>query len=187
MFGLSPKPVWRGRVGQCTVELYQVLYLRSLRADALILLSNRLLWMGARVSKRIRDEAGDLVEEEARRHAPLPPGEAVHTGAGMLRVRYIVHANPLNEQLIATPQLLAAALDNALKRCEELGARRVIFPDFTDQLVGWNAEECARAILQAIQRNAGKIQTALIACWDKQHVEAYRQVLSEIATPGAAR
>ncbi len=179
LFGLSPKPVLRERVGQCTVELYHVLYLRPLRADALILLSNRLLWMGARVSKRIRDEAGDRVEEEARRYAPLPPGEAIHTSAGMLRVRYIVHANPLNEQLIATPELLAAALDNALKRCEELGARRMIFPDFTDQLVGWNAEECARTILQAIERNEKKVHTALIACWDQARLEAYRQVLEQ--------
>jgi O-acetyl-ADP-ribose deacetylase (regulator of RNase III) len=179
LFGFSPKPVLRERVGQCTVELYHVLYLRHLRADALILLSNPLLWMGARVSKRVRDEAGDMVEDEARRYAPLPPGEAIHTGAGMLRVRYIVHANPLNEQLIATPELLAAALDSAIKRCEELGARRVIFPDFTGQLVGWSAEECAQAILQAIQRNQSRLQTALIACWEKAHLEAYRHALAQ--------
>jgi len=179
LFGFSPKPVLRERVGQCVVELYHVLYLRSLRADALILLSNRLLWMGARVSKRVRDEAGDMVEDEARRCAPLPPGEAIHTSGGMLRVRYIVHANPLNEQLIATPELLAVALDSAIKKCEELGARRVIFPDFTDQLVGWNPEECAHAILEAIQRNEGRLQTALIACWDKAHLEAYQHVLAQ--------
>lgn len=182
LFGLSPKPVWRGQAGQCTVELYHVRYLRSLRADALILLSNRLLWMGARVSKRVRDEAGDMVEDEARRHAPLPSGEAIHTGGGMLRVRYIVHANPLNEQIIATPDLLAKALDSALKQCEQLGARRVLFPDFTEQLAGWSPEECAQAILQAIQRNEGKVQTALIACWDKGNLEVYRQALSSSAT-----
>ncbi len=178
LFGFSPKPVLRGRVGQCGVELYHVLYLRSLRADALILLSNRLLWMGARVSKRVRDEAGDMVEDEARRHAPLPPGEAIHTSGGMLRVRCIVHANPLNEQLIATPELLAAALDSALQRCAELGARRVIFPDFTDQLEGWSPEQCAYAILEAIQRNEGRLQTALIACWEKAHLEGYQHVLA---------
>lgn len=182
LFGLSPKPVWRGQAGQCSVELYHVRYLRSLRADALILLSNRMLWMGARVSKRVRDEAGDMVEDEARRYAPLPSGEAIHTGGGMLRVRYIVHANPLNEQLIATPDLLAKALDSALKQCEQLGARRILFPDFTEQLVGWSPEECAQAIVQAIQRNEGKVQTALIACWDKGNLEVYKQALSSSAT-----
>lgn len=179
VFGFSPKPVVRKQIGQCMVELYHVRTLRNLRADALILLSNRLLWMGARVSKRIRDEAGDMVEDEARRHAPLPPGEAIHTSGGMLRVRYIVHTNPLNEQLIATPDLLARALDSALRQCEQLGARRVLFPDFTEQLVGWSPEECAHAILQAIGRNEGKVQTALIACWDKGHLEVYRGVLTQ--------
>jgi len=178
LFGFSPKPVLRERVGQCTVELYHVLYLRSLRADALILLSNRLLWMGARVSKRVRDEAGDMVEDEARRYAPLPPGEAIHTGGGMLRVRYIVHANPPAGQRSGTAALSAARPDSAIKRCEELGARRVIFPDFTDQLVGWNPEECAHAILEAIQRNEGRLQSALIACWDKAHLEGYQHVLA---------
>ncbi len=177
LFGVSPKPIVRRRVGTCTIELYRVRYLRNLRADALILLSNRLLWMGARVSKRIRDEAGDMVEDEARRYAPLPPGEAISTGGGMLRVRNIVHANVLNEQLIATPELLTRALDNALKQCEQLGARRVIFPDFTEQLVGWSAEECAHVIFQAIWHNEGKIQTALIACWDNGNLEAYRKAL----------
>lgn len=175
----SPKLVWRTWIGTCTVELYHVQYLRRLRADALVLLSNRLLWMGARVSKRVRDEAGDMVEEEARRYAPLPPGEAVSTGGGMLRVRYIVHANPLDEQLIATPELLAAALDNALKRCEQLDARRVIFPDFTEQLVGWSAEQCARVLVQAIERRVDIVQEALIACWQQKHLRAYQQVLAE--------
>ena len=179
LFGISPKPVMRRQVGTCTIELYHVRYLRNLRADALILLSNHLLWMGARVSKRIRDEAGDMVEDEARRYAPLPPGEAISTGGGMLRVRHIIHANVLNEQLIATPELLERALDNALKQCEQLGARRVIFPDFTEQLVGWSAEECALVIFQAIRRNEGKIQTALIACWDKGNLEAYRKVFEQ--------
>jgi len=179
LFGVSPKPVLRKRIGACTVELYHVRYLRNLRADALILLSNRLLWMGARVSKRIRDEAGDMVEDEARRYAPLPPGEAISTGGGMLHVRNIVHANVLNEQLIATPELLTRALDNALKQCEQLGARRVIFPDFTEQLVGWSAEECAHHILQAIRRNEGKVRVALIACWDQGNLEAYRKVLEQ--------
>lgn len=180
----APKLVWRTWIGTCTIELYHVQYLRRLRADALVLLSNRLLWMGARVSKRVRDEAGDLVEEEARRYAPLPPGEAVSTGGGMLRVRYIVHANPLNEQLIATPELLATALDNALKRCEQLDARRVIFPDFTEQLVGWSAEQCARALIEAIERSGGNLQEALIACWKQEHLPAYQQVLAEHVSGG---
>lgn len=178
-FGFLPKPVLRGKAGQSTVELYHVHYLRSLRADALILLSNPLLWMGAHVSKRVRDEAGDMVEDEARRYAPLPPGEAILTGGGMLRVKYIVHANPLNEQLIATPDLLAKAFDSALKRCEQLGAHRVLFPDFTEQLVGWSAEECARHIFQAIRRNEGTVQVALIACWHQDNLEAYRKVLEQ--------
>ncbi|MDW8104482.1 MAG: macro domain-containing protein [Armatimonadota bacterium] len=180
----SPKLVYRTHFGVCTVELYHVRYLRHLRADALVLLSNRLLWMGAGVSKRVRDEAGDMVEEEARRYAPLPPGEAVSTSGGLLRVRYIVHANPLNEQLIATPDLLEAALDNALKRCEQLGARQVIFPDFTAQLAGWSASECAQALVQAIERSGGGLQTALIACWQQEHLQAYQQVLiSQLSAP----
>lgn len=182
LLGLPPKPVLRAQNGSCRVELYHIRSLRSLQADALVLPSNRLLWMGAGVSKRIRDEAGDMVEDEARRVAPLPPGESISTGGGMLRVRYIVHANVLNEQLIATPELLAGALDNALKRCEQLGARRVLFPDFTEQLVGWSPQECAEVILQAIARSNREF-TALIACWNQQHVDAYRQVIERYRTP----
>jgi O-acetyl-ADP-ribose deacetylase (regulator of RNase III) len=175
----SPKPLVVMRLEPCVVECYHIRSLRQLRADALVLLSNRLLWMGARVSKRVRDEAGDLVEEEARRFAPLSSRQAIHTSGGMLRVRYIVHTNPLNEQLIATPELLATALDNALQQCEQLGAKRVLFPDFTEQLEGWTASECAEAIVQAIVRNRQRIQTAVIACWEQSHLQEYKQVLEK--------
>lgn len=171
------KPLTRTQVEGCTVELYQVRALRQLQADALILPSNRLLWMGARVAKRVRDEAGDMVEEEARRHAPLPPGAAISTGGGLLPVRHIIHANILNERQVATSDLLATALDNALKVCEQVSAKRILFPDFTAQLEGWNAQDCAQVILSAIRRNAQRIRQALIACWDEENAEAYRQVL----------
>lgn len=71
-FRRGAKLLMQTQVEGCTVELYQVHALRQLRADALILPSNRLLWMGARVAKRVRDEAGDMVEEGARRHPRSP-------------------------------------------------------------------------------------------------------------------
>lgn len=174
----APTLLTRTQVEGCTVELYQVRALRQLRADALIVPSNRLLWMGARVAKRVRDEAGDMVEEEARRHAPLPSGAAIRTSGGLLPVRHIVHANILNERQIATSEVLATALDNALQVCEQLSAKRILFPDFTDQLEGWSAADCAEVILSAIRRNARRIRQVLLACWDESNAEAYRQVLS---------
>ncbi|MER3473981.1 MAG: hypothetical protein C4335_08095 [Armatimonadota bacterium] len=178
LFGWTPTLLLRTQVESCTVELYQVRSLRQLRADALMVPSNRLLWMGARVAKRVRDEAGDLVEEEARRHAPLPPGGVVATGGGMLRVRLILHVNILNEFQIATQDLLTTALDNAFIACEQAGASRVLIPDFTDQLEGWSADRCAQVILGAIRRNARRVRQVLIACWEQEHADAYRQVLS---------
>lgn len=181
LFALAPKPLLRTQVGQCTVELYQVRYLRQLRADALIVPSNRLLWMGDRVAKRVRDEAGDMIEDEARRRAPLAPGGVVVTGGGMLRVRHIVHVNILNEFQIATRELLESGLDSTLTKCEELGCRQVLIPDFTNQLVGWEAADCARLLLSVVQRNAQRVKRVLIACWDAQHAEAYRQVVAQHA------
>lgn len=175
---LAPKPLLRAQYGQCAVELYHLRALRQLKADALIVPSNRLLWMGARVLKRVRDEAGNLVEEEARQHAPLAPGAVATTSGGMLRVRHIVHVNVFDERQVTTRSLLHHGLDCAFKACSRLVAMRVMIPDFTDQLQGWNASDCARIVVESVRRNAQAVQHVLIACWDASHAEAYRAALT---------
>ena len=54
--------------------------------------ANNMLWMGGGISSEIRKAGGKSIEEEALNKAPAETGDAVVTGAGDLKARWIIHA-----------------------------------------------------------------------------------------------
>jgi len=48
--------------------------------------------MGDGVAGAIKRRGGKIIEDEARRHAPVPTGKAVITTAGRLKAKYVIHA-----------------------------------------------------------------------------------------------
>ena len=61
-------------------------------AEAIVNAANSLGFMGGGVAGAIKREAGQDVEDEARRHAPIAVGTAVLTSGGKTKFRAIIHA-----------------------------------------------------------------------------------------------
>lgn len=61
-------------------------------AQAIVNAANNKFYMGGGVAGAIRCKGGKAIEEEAIKQGPVEVGEAVITGAGSLRAKYVIHA-----------------------------------------------------------------------------------------------
>jgi len=100
-------------------------------ANAIVNPANSLMIMGGGVAGAIRRVAGDEVEREARKRAPVPIGKAIVTGAGKLepRVKAIIHAPTMERPAMpTTPEKVFRAAKAALEAAAQHGFETVAMP-----------------------------------------------------------
>ncbi len=136
--------------------------------DAVVNPANSLMYMGGGVAGALRRAAGSEVEEEARRHAPVPVGEAVVTGSGRLspRIRYIIHAPTMERPAMrTTTSKVEKAMLAALRAAERLGVACLAVPAMGAGVGGLTAEESMEAMLNAVEEylaSGGRLPSRLM-------------------------
>lgn len=123
--------------------------------DAIVNAANNHLWMGAGVAGAIKRKGGAEIEAEAIAKGPIPVGEAVATGAGRLRARYVIHAAAMGQDLQTDATKIRDATAAALRVAEELAARSVAFPALGTGVGGFSVADCARIMLGVVRDHHG--------------------------------
>jgi O-acetyl-ADP-ribose deacetylase (regulator of RNase III) len=152
------------------------------QADAIVNAANNHLWMGSGVAGAIKAKGGREIEEEAMAKGPIPVGEAVATGAGRLKARYVIHAAGMGQDLKPTEDSITAATSNSLRKADELGLRSLVFPLIGCGVGGFSVQRAAALMLDAInQFDTGKtsIENVTFALWTQDDYEQFRGVLDE--------
>ena len=149
-------------------------------ADALVNAANNRLLMGGGVAGAIRRAGGKEIEEEAVKKGPIPIGEAVATGAGRLRARYIIHADVMGLDFHTDGEKIRAATRNSLLRAEELGLKSIAFPALGTGVGGFPLDECARIMLaevrQYLQGKTG-LERVIFVLRGEEAYKAFRAVV----------
>lgn len=122
-----------------------------LTTDAIVNAANNHLWMGAGVAGAIRRAGGIEIEREAVSKGPIPVGEAVATGAGQLKARYVIHAAAMGQDLRTDADKIRSATINSLRRAEELDLRSVAFPALGTGVGGFSYGQAAEVMIEAIR------------------------------------
>ena len=147
--------VERLRCGDTLVEIARG-DITTVECEAVVNPANSLMIMGGGVAGALRRAAGDEVEREARRRAPVPVGKAVSTSAGKLepRVRYIIHAPTMERPAMrTTPGKVREATLAALREAERLGVSCIAFPAMGAGVGGLTAAESMEAMLEALDEH----------------------------------
>ena len=146
------------KLGRIEIKLIQG-DITEQKVDAIVNPDNNHLWMGVGVAGAIKRKGGVEIEREAMSKAPIPVGEAVVTGAGSLKAKYVIHAAVMGQDLTTNEQHIRNATLNSLKRAEELKIESIAFPAFGTGVGGFPADECARIMFGEVRDFSKRTQS----------------------------
>ncbi len=150
--------------------------------DAVVNAANNQLWMGSGVAGAIKLKGGQEIEKEAMSKAPIPVGEAVITGAGNLKARYVIHAAGMGQDLRTDAKKVYLATLNSLKRAREKSLKSVAFPAIGAGVGGLSIAECASAMLKAVSEHIEQGTTLEEVCfvlYGKKALEQFTKAMGE--------
>lgn len=171
------------QIGPCILEL-STGDITQQDTDAIVNAANSRLAGGGGVDGAIHRAGGPAIMAETRQKYPqgCPTGEAVITGAGNLRARYVIHTvGPIwqgGQQ--GESQLLASAYRHSLDIAIANDCRSVAFPSLSTGAYGYPIDRAARTALQTVaafleeHRRPGLVRFVL---FDRGTYDAYRTAL----------
>lgn len=135
--------------------------------DAIVNAANNHFWMGSGVAGAIKAAGGDIIEKEAVKKGPVMTGEAVHTTAGTLPFKVIIHAAVMGQDLRTSDKYIRQATIASLNIAEKLGISSIAFPAFGTGVGGFPMKACAHVMLHAVRgyeqlsQNINRVQFCL--------------------------
>ena len=148
--------------------------------DVIVNAANSLGVMGGGVAGVIKRAAGQAVEDEACRQAPITVGQAVLTSGGATKFRGIIHAPTMSQPGMRIPPTnVARATRAALALADERGFESIGLPGMGTGVGGVSHDEAARTMVQAITAHSPRtitsvilvdVDQAMVAAWRRQLV-----------------
>jgi O-acetyl-ADP-ribose deacetylase (regulator of RNase III)/ADP-ribose pyrophosphatase YjhB (NUDIX family) len=148
----------------------------ELKADVLVNAANNELLMGAGVAAAIKKKGGEVIEDEALKQAPIKIGAAVHTSAGALKAKYIIHAATMGLDHKTDEIKIRNSSRNALLLAQKLKVNSIVFPALGCGVGKFpllaSAKIMAQEVLKYLRREEETSLKEIIFCLHGQ--EAYR-------------
>jgi O-acetyl-ADP-ribose deacetylase len=152
----------------------------ELDVDAVANAANNELWMGAGVAGAIKRAGGAEIEQEAVAQAPIAVGQAVATGAGNLRAKYVVHAAVMGQDLKTSAELISQATRRTLEVADGLGAHSLAVPAFGTGVGGFSIERCAELMVtEARAFEPVNLERVVFAVFGSDAEHAFRAAVGE--------
>ena len=122
-----------------------------LEVEAIANAANNHLWMGSGVAGALKRAGGEEIEREAVQQGPIEIGEAVATGAGRLRARWVIHGAVMGQDLRTNAELVRRTTESCLRVADELGAESLALPAFGTGVGAFPLDECARIMVETVR------------------------------------
>jgi len=161
------------------IEVYQG-DITQLELDALVNAANNHLWMGGGVAGALKRAGGKEIEAEAVSQGPIPVGEAVVTGAGRLKARYIIHAAVMGQDLRTDAAKIRQSIKNSLLRADEIGVKSIAFPALGTGVGGFPLDECARLMISEVNQYSARktaLERVVFALYNEPAYQIFKQEL----------
>jgi O-acetyl-ADP-ribose deacetylase len=117
-------------------------------AEAVVNAANKSLILGGGVAGAIRSFGGPSIQEECNSIGPIEVGDAVITGAGKLKAKYVIHAaGPVygegNED-----EKLRKATRNSLEIAEKKKLKSIAFPAISAGIFKFPIKRCSEIMIK---------------------------------------
>ena len=150
----------------------------QLEVDAVVNAANNRLWMGGGVAGALKRAGGREIEAEAVKKGPVPIGEAVVTGAGNLKAKYVIHAAVMGQDLTTDAEKIRQATKNSLLRGDELGIKSIAFPALGTGVGGFPLDECARIMINEVCQHSAReteLERVVFALYDEPAYQVFNR------------
>jgi O-acetyl-ADP-ribose deacetylase (regulator of RNase III) len=152
--------------------------------EAIVNAANNHLWMGAGVAGAIKRKGGVEIEREAVSKGPIRVGEAVITGGGKLKAKYVIHAAGMGQDLQTDAQKVKEATRNSLKLAESHKISSIAFPAIGTGVGGFPTEECAKIMVgeaASFLQKSRHLQRVMFVLFDESTTNAFQVALKSHA------
>ena len=151
----------------------------GLNDDIIVNAANTGLMLGAGVAGAIKSKGGIEIEKEAMAKGPIKPGQAVATGAGRLKARFVIHAAVMQEDLKTNESYIRKATENSLKLADSLGMGSIVFPALGTGVGRFPLKTCAKVMMEEVVKFDGNkplhVNRVRFALFTKQAYEEFKE------------
>jgi len=162
----------------------------EMAVDAIVNAANTDLTMETGVAGAIRRKAGERIQEECERVAPIPLGAAAVTSGVTLKAYFVIHAATMRPEERATAESVRLATRASLMRGEEKGIRSMAFPALGTGVAGLSLAECAPIMLKAVLDHI-KVRTSLekihFVLFDDAALKAFEETYQQLTARPATK
>lgn len=154
----------------------------SLEVDAIANAANTDLAHGGGVAAAIARAGGPVVQAESDERAPIELGDAVHTTAGEMPARWVIHAATMELGGPTSAEIIRRATASTLAKAEELGAASLGLVAFGTGVGGFSVEEAARIEVEEVRRHLDSgsgLQRVVFAVRGDAAREAFERAVAE--------
>jgi O-acetyl-ADP-ribose deacetylase (regulator of RNase III) len=158
--------------------------------DAIVNAANSSLLGGGGVDGAIHRAAGPALLEQCRKirdqRGSLPAGQAVITGGGNLKARFVIHTvGPVwSGGKVNEPQILESCYCNSMEQANRKGLISVSFPSISTGAFGYPVDLAAPIALRAVAGLLHEPRTVTLArfvLFDRETHSAYAAAAQELA------
>jgi len=120
--------------------------------DAIVNAANNHLYMGAGVAGALKVYGGIEIEKEAIKKGPIQIGQAIETGAGRLKAKYVIHAAVMGMDFKTNEKYIREATKNSLLLAEKLKIQSISFPALGTGVGEFPIIDCAQIMFEEIKK-----------------------------------
>jgi O-acetyl-ADP-ribose deacetylase (regulator of RNase III) len=169
------------QIGATTVKLYHG-DITELETEAIVNAANTSLIMGGGVAGAIKRKGGSIIQEECDKIGGILVGEAVLTGAGNLKAKYLIHVAGPRYGEGNEDEKLRKATRSALERTQEKKIRSVAFPAISTGIFGFPLDRAAEIMIKAVGdflTMPSSLKLIIFALFDKEAYHIFTQELKK--------
>jgi O-acetyl-ADP-ribose deacetylase (regulator of RNase III) len=173
------------KIGECVLELVQG-DITEQDTEAIVNAANERLIPGGGVDGAIHRKGGPSILEELRaKYTYCPTGQAVITGAGNLKAKYVIHAvGPIyKDGKSGEPELLASAYKNSLLKALEYNIDSISFPALSTGAYGYPLKDAAQIALKTViefLKENKKPKLVRFVLWGEESYKTFEEVLNTL-------
>lgn len=156
----------------------------DLDVDAFVYNARTDLQLGSGFGTAISVRGGPTVQDDLKKLAPIGVCDAVITGAGNLKAKYIIHVVGPRFQEENTEEKLKRAVLNVLKLADEKGIESVAFPPLSTGFYGVPLTTCADILLETIKEYLNgdtKLKEVIVCLLDNREFAPFKAKLEKLS------